>query len=198
LLDENYEKKQKLIQNLFENELRKCKKLYEYADKTLKLFSKGKVMCKTGADIVNDIVEKLITGKRSWDLVEYPDAYIQIKYLVKSETSNYLQKEFRMVNINDFGNDYNDGDESFNYNNIAELNYTEILSREENSELINIFNEEMANCDDDCQLVYLGIKTGQQNQEIAKDLGLSVSDVENIKKRIRRKLNKAFLFYKNN
>ena len=197
MFDENYDKKIKLIQNLFENEFEKTKRLYEFADKTLKLFSGGKITCRTGADIINDIVEKLINGDRSWKLDEYPDAYMQIKYLIKSETSNFVLKEQRMINVNDFDNVYDNGYESISYNNIAELSLSEILLREENSELIKIFDNEITKIDDDCILVYLGIKNGQQNQEIAKDLGLSVNDVENIKKRIRRILNKAFLLYKN-
>jgi hypothetical protein len=198
LFDENHDKKLKLIQNLFENEFEKTKKLYEYADKTLKLFSSGKSTCRTGADIINDIVEKLINGNRSWNINEYPDAYMQIKYLVKSETSNFMLKEFRMINVNDFENEDNEESDSINYNNIADLKLSEILLREENTELIKIFDNEISKFDDDINLVYLGIKNGQQNQEIAKDLGLSVNDVENIKKRIRRILNKAFLHYKNN
>ena len=141
MFDENHDKKIKLIQNLFENELEKTKRLYEFADKILKLFSNGRVTCRTGADIINDIVEKLINGDRNWNLDDYPDAYMQIKYLIKSETSNFVLKERRMINVTDFDNDYEDGYESFNYSNISELNYSEILLGEENAELINIFDK---------------------------------------------------------
>lgn len=61
---------------------------------------------------------------------------------------------------------------------LKELEIKEILDK--------IGNELLANGKDDMYLVFCEMRNGSQNQEIAKSLGQTVSEIENIKKQLHR------------
>ena len=43
-------------------------------------------------DVVDGIVEKLLTGSREWDVDEVPDAFVKVKSFIRSEVSNLIAR----------------------------------------------------------------------------------------------------------
>ena len=134
----------------------------------------------TSEDIVYGLLLDIMTGKRKWDIKKVPSIDIYVYHSIRSIVSRESsRKGNRCVSLDDC---VDNGRNYLCYNNIYE---------EENK---NYINETIEACtrlfdkDTECGVVFLEACNAMKNQEIAEKYGMTVRDVENAKKRIRRRL----------
>lgn len=159
------------------------------ADRYLKSYTKGIYERHwTAEDIVQELIEKILSGERNWDPETVPDfnkfMYTNIRSIVEGKL-----KSRQIVETVD--NYYPEKEKS---------RVKKILPRGLTADNPDIYNEidnydKIGKCydklleDEDAALVFLYWKDGNTSKEIAENLGISVIEVERIKKRIRYHLN---------
>jgi len=181
------------IENAYKDKSR-IKKWYVVADRYLKSYGNDKFERHWKAeDIVMELTGKILDGKRSWDSEHCPnfDRFIcmNIRSIVDSKLRNRKrvlpQKERIQVRYGDKETD------------LVETNYI----TDKDYILYNIeLTEKLEKCydllsdDDECALVFLEWKEEKTSLEIADSLGITVEEVERIKKRLRYKIKRSIKY----
>ena len=163
----------------------------EHADKLIKIKLNGRASQPySAADIVGEIIVKVMDDIRTWDMERVPDInkfmYMQIRGVV----DNKYQKERRLVSREKFNPD--DGSFSVIDEMELKLELSEILKDQDIREAFSLCFKEIEE-DTEMGVVFLSWSEGNESQEMAKDFGLTVKQVEAIKQKIRRKLKKINL-----
>lgn len=167
------------------------KLLYFTNSKIWYYFFSGTFRGKDANDVLQDVIEKIITGKRSWNKKKIPNIVEFILMVIVSHVRNeWKKKEICEECVEDF-----DNVQQLKENNLAELT-RETARQDVENELFSrqyedICNECLANFEDD-EIVYFvlelmldGIKS---NKEIAAELKISVNEVSNAKRRIKYRI----------
>jgi len=130
---------------------------------------------KTAEDFAEEVLEKLLTGERSWNKRLHPNFFSQVKSSIDSHINNYINstKKTKEFPINEeitksFSENTFDLKELYDYSIVI------LESLEATDEEIILFN---------CQVD--GIT---KPREIAEELGITANEVYNIQKRLNRKL----------
>ncbi len=140
-------------------------------------------------DIINNLCESLITGRRKWDKDKIDSLFVHMMSNIRSVVDNIrnLSEEKKVLEYDK----YESKEEM--YISAVDKSVPDKWKQEEESDLeemkknVQGFVEDMSI---ECQLVYHDILEGKTNKEIAEDLGVSVTEVENIKRTLKRHIAK--------
>ncbi len=130
-------------------------------------------------DILQSIFEDFYTGKRIWDPIKYTNIQLYVELLIRNLVRNLARHESKKVSLENLEQEFID--------DVNPETFTEQLVTEECLKHLE--------GDDTASLVFLDLYEDLRNREVADDLGISVKEVENTKKRIRRKLGRAVKSY---
>lgn len=187
------------ITKLYTDKKRNYEALCVLADIAVKSCFGNRNIPVNGQEIIDNIIEALLTGKRSWDIEKYPDAYEQILYIFKKSELYNLRDKFKrlekkgvkleFVSHYDAFYDHEPMDESTK-NDFSNNDYLPDIN-----ELKVRCDEAMKNCeDDDCGILYWEILTLTErkniNKQLAINLGIKENEVVAIKKRLCNYLEK--------
>lgn len=141
---------------------------------------------KTPYDIAIEAIEKLYTGERKWDFEKDPDILKFLKYnVIKSMTNNLFETINRKSIV--FIKNNEDFNEDIEYDFFRKFGIEDELERELYAkELLDDIEKELKN-EDEWQIFNYRLD-GLKNSEISNELGIPIKEVENIMKRIKRKL----------
>lgn len=196
--EHNLTEKGKLLKKLFSNP-QLMNKLFEitkyhFDNKVFQGFHCSHI------DIISLAVLKLLTGKRKWDTVKFPNAYKQIIYVFKSELSNYNSsyknkltdnkglENGEVVSSNDI-DCYSSLSEKMQYceESIYGKNLLEIFNKHDQliRELVDYCESQLEVAGKTEELAVFKLwSLGDKNQKIAKLINISVKEVSNRKRRI--------------
>lgn len=161
------------------------------ADRYLKSYTKGIYERHwTAEDIVQELIEKILSGERNWDPETVPDFNKFVYQNIRSIVGGKLKNRQTVETVANF------------YPGIEESRVKKVFSSGlvvDNSDVANEIdiNDKIEKSysrimdDDECALVFLEWKENKTSKEIAGSLGIDVADVERIKKRIRYTLTKT-------
>ncbi len=175
-------------------------KLVQYSERLIRLYNKNEVYFQ-GHDVVAELVEKTIEGVRIWDM-ERVSLNTFMYRNIESVVSNKNQREYRKAVTKDnyISNDQN-GETLLQFDNLLHTDNDTIEKEFTRKEFFELLEDELMS-DNDCIELYFGIRENsfdyRKNKEISKVLGMSVKDVENLKKRFLRRCNDVFLKYYGN
>ena len=141
---------------------------------------------KTPYDIAIEAIEKLYTGERTWDYEKYPDILNFLKYNIIKSMTNNLFKTINKKSIVFIKNNEN-FNEDIEYDFFSKFGIEGELERELYAkELLDDIEKELK--DGDEWQIFNYRLDGLKNSEISVELGIPINEVENIMKRIKRKL----------
>ena len=175
-------------------------KWVQYSERLIRLYNKNEVYFQ-GHDVVAELVEKTIEGERKWDM-ERVSLNTFMYRNIESVVSNKNQREYRKAVTKDnyISNDQN-GETLLQFDNLLHTDNDTIEKEFTRKEFFELLEDELMS-DNDCIELYFGIRENsfdyRKNKEISKVLGMSVKDVENLKKRFLRRCNDVFLKYYGN
>jgi len=183
------------IREAIENDNDFYNRLLQRADRLMRKYFKGKEVYLTNEDIIYELIEKMIEGKRKWD------GKIDIKaYMfntIESIIYNHSKKEYRKTSIYQ---GYGEEEECTEIKEeVQEMKNEEgEISEAEKNEFYKMVEAEISD-DDECIEYYLGIREGNfdytKNKEAAEALKRTVDEIENIKKRFLRHCNNVYKNY---
>jgi RNA polymerase sigma factor (sigma-70 family) len=155
------------------------------ADRYLKFYSKGIYERHwTAEDIVYELIERILAGERKWDSERVPDFNKFMYSNIRSIVAGKLKSRQIVETVDNY------------YPDVKESRVKKVLPRgltADNPEIwrdietydkIEISYNKLLE-DEDAALVLLYWKEGNTSKKIAESLGISVIEVERIKKRIR-------------
>ena len=193
-----YELKVKLLKEL-SNDKTKLERLYAYTQYLMNSYN-IKTVAITCVDIVYQAIDDLLEGKRSWDAKVYPDAYNQVKIIIDNSLIKNVAKKENRISYVELSDDF---EESPNVKYWIEKTvscYKDAINNNENAEIVGLLDKEFKKEETikeiKNKLVYISLKNELSNKEIAKEYGIKVSEVENQRKQIKRKLQKTYFKYK--
>ena len=154
----------------------------------------GREFAENWEDVVDGIVEKLLTGSREWDVDKIPDAFMKVKGIIRSEVSNLIVK-----NTNKYGEGLFDG--GADCDGIAdELSGFDVEFGSDGK--LRVFHDERVfvnECVIEDLKYVLSLYGGKEecdvferwcadmkNKDIARELGMKVSEVSNAKRKAVR------------
>ncbi len=182
------------IEKLFEEDGRAYLKLIARVDQAIrkwKLHHRAKFI--EAPDLVHEAITKICDSKRAWDAERHPILEDFIYCVVISLIKNYERKSKKFVYACDLTGKNNEEDEEYDYfETVPSETMDEINSKEERGELIERMYQILGDETEE-YCVFDEIIKGNKNQEIATSLGIEVREVENIKKRIVRKIKKVLI-----
>ncbi|MDD8017241.1 MAG: sigma-70 family RNA polymerase sigma factor [Bacteroidota bacterium] len=159
-------------------------------------------------DVINTIFEKLYSGERTWDKEKYPCFESYFFMLIRSLVYNVALHEYRLVPFTEnyvsgksetrtlpaAMNALDNSDDDFpTYNKPLResVQWDDCPPELAMQELETLCLKKLEH-DADAGIIFLGMLDKKTNKEIAEDLGIGVSAVENAKKRIQRKLRPVY------
>lgn len=129
---------------------------------------------KTAEDFAEEVIEKLLTGKRNWNIKLNPDLFLQVKSSIDSHINNFIKKSRpREFSISNENTKFVTAD-SYDKNELLDHSIETLKSLKASDEEILLF--------------YCQIDGITKPIKIANELGISVQEVYNIQKRLNRKL----------
>lgn len=176
----------KVFEDVFVHDKKRLKRWLGFAAKYLDLYG-NKVFERhwTPTDIIQEVVTRILEGKRKYD----PDRYKNFDQFVFWTIRSIISKKFKTRKIVVPVESFEDSDNSNKGVNLAEHKYkTEDNFILEDFEFKTKFEkcyQQILDKDEEAALVLLCWKDEMTNQEIAKELGMEISKVEAAKKRIR-------------
>jgi RNA polymerase sigma factor (sigma-70 family) len=183
-----------VFQNIINDILQNDKELYgkwrDFASYLLErnFYGKGARHIKP-EDIVNEVIAKVLTGKRKWDKKKVPNINTFMTMHIKSIISNLQKTESYFINFRDFNDD-----DDFIEEHIGSIHHTQhgrIEHEYEMREAMSLWYDIFEKAGDiECLKVLEWLRFEYKNYEIAEELNIETKQVENIKKRIRNKLSK--------
>jgi RNA polymerase sigma factor (sigma-70 family) len=129
---------------------------------------------KTAEDLAEEVIEKLLTGKRNWNRQKHPDLFSQVKSSIDSHVNNFISQKRLLESSISYESADNGTNDSYDENELLDYSIKILKSLNASDEEIILFQ-----CNVDGLL---------KPREIAEELGISVTEVYNIKKRLNRKL----------
>lgn len=194
---------QEEIKNAFRSDKNLMAKLIKAADNFKYPYDNGKLP--DSKDIVMEAIEDILTGKRKWYKNKCERITIFIVGVIKSKIRNYVNSNGHKINkkivplypsIAESENENSENsiyDEErakyFNSDNEDEPPDTE----EYYNKILDLFlDDEIAYCVLDELLSSDDYNRKDKNQLLAKELGISVREVENAKKKIKYRLSTTF------
>ena len=193
-MEEN-NKKIQAIEKLYEENGKLLMDLCYKADIYYRNYFPTKDLAETGMDIVHEIVAAMILGDRKWDVDKYQDAYNQVIYYMKSEIRNLQSREMKLLDSVDINSE--------EINDIMLTNKkTKILPDEnlEQREIKDMFKKCIEHIRGlGIQLhsdVFEGMYYGKTSKELAAENRLEVSEIENVKRKIKARLHEKFPEYR--
>lgn len=125
-------------------------------------------------DVVNESIMRVLNGDRKWDSDKYPDILIFMMSVIKSVCSHILESKIaedeRYKKIKEKSNDADNNDEEFYKQALEEI-------------------KELLSDDDELLLMYYSMVEGNhKDKELAEDLGVEITEIRNMKKRMRRRI----------
>lgn len=145
-------------------------------------------------EILHMTLDKFFTGERKWYFRKYPDFDIYIKLVIRSLVFQILLDSEKFTD-----NELLFEDEEISiFDTIPEEKLEEIIAKIDFKEFVDYANLTLEKSNDtDAHLVFICMLEGNdKNKEIASELGITVDEVVNIKKRLERKLLPLFIdFY---
>ena len=170
-----------------------------YALKTLRFYlGQDSVNGLTADDIVQSVLEKLIYGVRKWNRIKFPDIKVVVFLGIKSFIRNERIRKFLPVPVNFYDGDDEDEEPGIKkqrhvkaiqepFNSILAVNYEQLIGQ-----LYDLLSYDKPACS-----VLDKILDGQKsNIAIAEALNINVRDVENARKRIKRKTKEVLKYNK--
>lgn len=138
-------------------------------------------------DVVYEAITQLLTGQRNWDEKRFPDVTIVLKGIIKSLFSHIRSQKYNKTRSRPKDKDGNEinVDEFADQRELSHKNNpTMALELEQTKSII----ENALENDDEAMEVYLAIIDGHiKPKDIAKTINVSVKEVNNRLKRLRRK-----------
>ena len=189
--EEEKEKKLLAFRDAFSDPANAYGAWLEQADKLIKIKLNGRASQPySAADIVNEIISKVIDDVRAWDMERVPDINKFMYMQIRSVVDNKYRKERKIVS----GEKFNPDDGSFSVIDDMELKLelSEIYKQQDIREAFTCCYNEIEK-DTEMGVVFLSWREGNDSQEIAEEFGLTVNQVEAIKQKIRRRLKKLNL-----
>jgi DNA-directed RNA polymerase specialized sigma24 family protein len=188
-LDNSIEKAIKEIETAFRNEQQRSKSWINVAGKYLKFYgSNGFENHYTAEDIVMELINKLLNGERNWDIEKVPDFDHFMYQNIQSIVEGKLRSRKIVESVDSFKPNAKAGKV------FRGLKPGQYADNRDTGELIDLKNK-LERCynelsgDDECGLVFLEWLQGKTSIEISESLGITVNDVERIKKRIKYQFN---------
>jgi RNA polymerase sigma factor (sigma-70 family) len=175
----------------------KCYEVWlKFADHLLtKYFSGKRGRAYKAEDIVQEVIVKVIEGKRKWDFAELPDLSQFMLMNIKSFIHNLYKKERHHDYIEDI-TCYDDDGEMETITIQGCISPENIAINYELMEGVKLSYDKLeADEEYECLKVLELMRFEYKNSEIAEELEIRTSDVVNIKKRIRNKLKPYFESY---
>ena len=160
--------------------------LYSCAQRALNTIIGGAKCAFTGADVVNELLVDLYDNRRTWNREEVHDIKAFVQSQVRSKVSNMLNHDHRLCRENEDA-DGEPGRDVFDPQGYTPDFESEIDSGKMDADCCKLFEG-----DEEALPVFRGIREGDTNLEIAADTGYTIREVENARKRIRRKLDEYF------
>uniref|UniRef100_A0A832G250 Uncharacterized protein n=1 Tax=Ignavibacterium album TaxID=591197 RepID=A0A832G250_9BACT len=187
------------IKRVFEEDKKLMTKLIKLAEANIYGFTQEREICGLKPDdIVMNSIEDILEGRRKWKKDKCPNIVVLIIGAIKSNVSNLLNSKeykFNQKVIPIQQNDDENQEEINLYDNEIGKRYSpnEIKNDTDEEEffqkILDLFSDdEEAYCVLHEIIYGLDYDVKEQNQLLAKRLGISVTDVENAKKRIKYKL----------
>ncbi|MEW6654572.1 MAG: hypothetical protein AB1394_14060 [Bacteroidota bacterium] len=183
-LDETVEELKKYIE-----QPHSLKKLAYYSLKHIRLyFYCDTIRTATANDVVNEVITKVITGKRKWDKKKFP----KIDYFLRIAILSYIRNEAKRKDITSRSQTINDDKydweaDPYYTRKCIEEDYKNKLFANETNLLIDRFIKEFEKDNLVVKILKLYL-TGVESQiEIAQKLNVDIKEIYKALKRIRRK-----------
>lgn len=153
--------------------------LVAFAEKRLAILFSGRKIPqgRSGKDFVQEIITKVLEGVRNWNIESTPDFKKFLFSSVKSEISNFARSKLSSAEFD------TDSDYEFWAALIDSENFHE---RKIQSELVDYVYEQICEIDENLGTLLLFELESCGATEIAKEMSLSVNEVYNMRKRLRR------------
>lgn len=137
-------------------------------------------------DFVQDAISSLVIGNRTWDSEKFPNLVVVLKGMIKSEIYNFFstrKKEIETLKNNSscIGNE--DGQQIEIKDNTSFLADKQL----ELNEMANLIYDSVKDDEELEEIVYCLMSNITKRQDIAHELSISPSEVDNRKKRLFRK-----------
>lgn len=162
-------------------------KLLEKANLVLKRYPQLQRVCES-ADVISQLCFSIINASRKWDKAKCGSLFVHMLNNIKSTVSNMSKnKECKKK----FKYDEDETDDEFNC--AMDESVPDKWKQDEEfdtMETVRIVDKIVEGLSDECQLVYQCMKERKTNQEISDDLGINSNQVVNIKKQLKRKIQK--------
>ena len=192
------------IENAFRSDKNLIAKLIKLADNFKKLYDNGKLF--DSKDIVMEAIEDILKGKRKWYKNKCERITIFIAGVIKSKIRNYANSNNYKINkkVVPLFPSNAESESEFSENSIYDeerAKYFNSDNKDEPPDTEEYFNKVLKLFDDD-EIAYCVLDEllssdkydkKEQNQLLAKELGISVREVENAKKRIKYRLSTKIL-----
>lgn len=137
-------------------------------------------------DFVRDVISSLVLGNRTWDSEKFPNLVVVLKGMIKSEIYNFFttrKKEIETIK----NNPSTIGDEDGQHIEIKDNSSVLANKQLELSEMADLIYDSVKDDDDLEEIVYCLMSNITKRQDIAHELSISPSEVDNRKKRLFRK-----------
>jgi len=175
------------IENAYKDKSR-IKNWLVVADRYLKSYRNDKFERHWRAeDIVMELIGKILDGTRVWDPEKCADLdnfiYMNTRSIVDGKFKNRDKVLPQKVNAS---TRYGDRETDLIETNHKTDKYYILHEIELKEKLENCYKQ--LSDDDDCAIVFLEWKEGKTTREISESLGITVEEVERIKKRLRYKI----------
>ena len=181
------------LHKIFSGEKQFRYRLVYYALKNIRLyFSSDSMNSLSAQDVVQIVLEKIITGVRKWNKCLIPD----IKALLFLSIKSFIRNEKRRIK-NTVLLDFDSLGSELNRSSLSgfsdQMNIQDINDNIFSAELSIVISKLKHQLKDDIYASFVLdeiLEGAESNIEIAQSLNIPVKDVENAKKRIRNKSNK--------
>lgn len=161
-----------------------------YAERLLRI-SNGRETALTGEDIISEVLDRILTGDRKFRDDINLDQYVMMT--IKSIVNNETKKNEKNISENYSKESGENDDMNSIIDTTTKKTFTKPNEKLESTEFFNRIMNAMRK-DDDAQLVLLEMKDGNlKTCEIAESLGITPEGVTNIKKRIKRRVDRKNL-----
>ncbi len=183
------EKRINFFQELLEREPQRYRKWTTMAHKLIRVMRKsGTARHIEADDMVSQIIEKIINGKRYWDM-DKVNLDVFIYHCLRSEISNLLKKEEKMPVSYRLSCDYQADEEDYHIDKNHNLPLESILREQDYTELTRLcFSKLEKEGEIECYFVLEETLKGGSAEETAKALNMSVNRIYELRRRIKMKL----------
>lgn len=144
-------------------------------------------------DFVQDAILRVFEGRRKWDKQHYPDIIDFLKGVVDSLISNEINSSKNKNEENSVAAIVENSEKSFN-SEIVSSPEEVLVEEEEQEEYLEAQSQQYEEVmdaikDDDDLLIYVEyLKKGYKPAEVSKKMGVEISEVYNLTKKLKRRI----------